>query len=167
MNHRTLITAGLLVAFAVGYFLNRVITKKSGGVPVESAQSVSPDQLKLGAFSMSLSVKDLQASREFYEKLGFNAFGGSMEQNYLIMKNGNALIGLFQGMFDGNILTFNPGWDENANNLEKFDDIRDIQKRLKASGLTLMSEADENSTGPASLMLTDPDGNLILLDQHR
>ncbi len=167
MNHRTLITAGLLVAFAVGYFLNRVITKKSGGVPVESAQSVSPDQLKLGAFSMSLSVKDLQASREFYEKLGFTAFGGSMEQNYLIMKNGNALIGLFQGMFDGNILTFTPGWDENANNLEKFDDIRDIQKRLKASGLTLMSEADENSTGPASLMLTDPDGNLILLDQHR
>ena len=167
MNHRTLITAGLLVAFAVGYFLNRVITKKSGAGPVESAQSVSPDHLKLGAFSMSLSVKDLQASREFYEKLGFNAFGGSMEQNYLIMKNGNALIGLFQGMFDGNILTFNPGWDENANNLEKFDDIRDIQKRLKASGLTLMSEADENSTGPASLMLTDPDGNLILLDQHR
>lgn len=167
MNHRTLITAGLLVAFAVGYFLNRVITKKSGGVPVESAQSVSQDHLKLGAFSMSLSVKDLQASREFYEKLGFTAFGGSMEQNYLIMKNGNALIGLFQGMFDGNILTFNPGWDENANNLEKFDDIRDIQKRLKASGLTLMSEADENGTGPASLMLTDPDGNLILLDQHR
>lgn len=167
MNHRALITAGLLVAFAVGYFLNRVITKKSEGVAVESAQSVSSDHLKLGAFSISLSVKDLQASREFYEKLGFTAFGGSMEQNYLIMKNGNALIGLFQGMFEGNILTFNPGWDENARNLEDFDDIRDIQKRLKASGLTLMSEADENSTGPASLMLADPDGNLILLDQHR
>lgn len=167
MNHRTLITAGLLVAFAVGYFLNRVITKKSEGVAVESAQSVSSDHLKLGAFSISLSVKDLQASREFYEKLGFTAFGGSMEQNYLIMKNGNALIGLFQGMFEGNILTFNPGWDENARNLEDFDDIRDIQIRLKASGLTLMSEADENSTDPASLMLADPDGNLILLDQHR
>lgn len=112
-------------------------------------------------------MKDLNASREFYEKLGFTAFGGSKEQNYLIMKNGNALIGLFQGMFEGNILTFNPGWDENASNVAEFNDIREIQKRLKGSGLILMSEADENSTGPASLMLTDPDGNMILLDQHR
>ncbi|GAP69464.1 catechol 2,3-dioxygenase [Bacteroidales bacterium 6E] len=167
MNHRILITAGLLVAFAVGYFLNRVVTKNPGNAPVESAQSVNSDQLKLGAFSMSLSVKDLNASREFYEKLGFTAFGGSKEQNYLIMKNGNALIGLFQGMFEGNILTFNPGWDENASNVAEFNDIREIQKRLKGSGLILMSEADENSTGPASLMLTDPDGNMILLDQHR
>jgi catechol 2,3-dioxygenase-like lactoylglutathione lyase family enzyme len=123
--------------------------------------------MKLGAFSISLSVKDLRASKEFYEKLGFNAFAGSMEQNYLIMKNDNALIGLFQGMFQGNILTFNPGWDENAGNLENFDDIREIQKQFKNSGLALISEADENADGPASLMLADPDGNVILLDQHR
>ncbi|MBI2259311.1 MAG: VOC family protein [Flavobacteriia bacterium] len=123
--------------------------------------------MKLGAFSISLSVKDLKTSKEFYEKLGFQIFGGSMEQNYLIMKNENSLIGLFQGMFQGNILTFNPGWDENAKNIENYDDIRKIQKQLKTNGLTLKSEADENSVGPASLMLTDPDGNLILLDQHR
>lgn len=123
--------------------------------------------MKLGAFSISLNVKDLTESKEFYEKLGFSVFAGSMEHSYLIMKNDNALIGLFQGMFQGNILTFNPGWDENANNLENFDDIREIQKQLKDSGLTLSSEADETTQGPASLMLTDPDGNVILLDQHR
>lgn len=123
--------------------------------------------MKLGAFSISLSVKDLKTSKEFYEKLGFTAFAGSMEQNYLIMKNENALIGLFQGMFKGNILTFNPGWDENAGNIENFDDIRNIQNHLKTSGLSLISEADANTKGPASLMLTDPDGNMILLDQHR
>ena len=123
--------------------------------------------MKLGAFSISLSVKDLAISKAFYEKLGFSVFAGSMEHNYLIMKNGNALIGLFQGMFQGNILTFNPGWDENANNVEDFEDIRSIQRSLKDSGLTLTSEADESTSGPASLMLTDPDGNVILLDQHR
>ena len=123
--------------------------------------------MKLGAFSISLNVKDLTESKAFYEKLGFTVFAGSMEHSYLIMKNGNALIGLFQGMFQGNILTFNPGWDENANNFESFDDIREIQKQLKDSGLTLSSEADETTQGPASLMLTDPDGNVILLDQHR
>ncbi|MGF1638922.1 MAG: VOC family protein [Cyclobacteriaceae bacterium] len=123
--------------------------------------------MKLGAFSISLSVKDLETSKEFYEKLGFDIFAGSMEQNYLIMKNEQALIGLFQGMFEGNLLTFNPGWDESANNLESFDDIREIQRQLKSSGISLMSEADENTSGPASLMLTDPDGNVILLDQHR
>jgi len=123
--------------------------------------------MKLGAFSVSLSVKDLAASKTFYEKLGFRPFGGSMEQNYLIMKNESTLIGLFQGMFEGNLLTFNPGWDENAQALERFDDIRSIQKELRASNVALLSEADENSSGPASLMLTDPDGNVILLDQHR
>ena len=123
--------------------------------------------MKLGAFSISLSVKDLKTSAEFYKKLGFNAFAGSMEQNYLIMKNNNALIGLFQGMFQGNILTFNPGWDENASNIDDFDDIREIQKQLKNSGLILTSEADEKTKGPANLMLADPDGNVILLDQHR
>ncbi|WPR70718.1 VOC family protein [Flavobacterium sp. NG2] len=123
--------------------------------------------MKLGAFSMSLNVKDLKVSKEFYEKLGFQVFAGSMEHQYLIMKNDNALIGLFQGMFEGNILTFSPGWDENAKNLDNFDDIRKIQQQLKNSGLTLTTEADEKSEGPASLMLTDPDGNVILLDQHR
>lgn len=123
--------------------------------------------LKLGAFSISLNVKDLKVSKEFYEKLGFTAFGGSMEHNYLIMKNGIALVGLFQGMFQGNILTFNPGWDENAENIVDFDDIRTIQKYLKTQGLKLATEADEQTKGPASLMLTDPDGNIILLDQHR
>lgn len=122
--------------------------------------------MKLGAFSASLSVKNLQVSKDFYEKLGFIQFAGSMEHNYLIMKNGNALIGLFQGMFEGNILTFNPGWDENAKNLENFDDIRDIQKHLKEMGVTLTSEVDKAS-GPASVTLTDPDGNMILIDQHR
>lgn len=123
--------------------------------------------MKLGAFSISLSVKDLKTSKEFYEKLGFNAFSGSLEKNYLIMKNDNALIGLFQGMFQGNILTFNPGWDESANHIDNFDDIREIQKQFKNSGLELISEADEKMEGPTSLMLTDPDGNNILLDQHR
>ena len=123
--------------------------------------------MKLGAFSISLNVKDLKASKEFYEKLSFAVLGGNMAQNYLIMKNDKALIGLFQGMFQGNILTFNPGWNENASNLDKFEDIREIQKQLKNAGITLTSEADEKTQGPANLMLTDPDGNVILIDQHR
>lgn len=116
---------------------------------------------------MSLSVKDINVSKQFYENLGFTVFAGSLEKKYLIMKNGNALIGLFQGMFQGNILTFNPGWDENAKNIDGFEDIREIQRQLKEAGLTLISEADETTSGPASVMLTDPDGNMILLDQHR
>lgn len=122
--------------------------------------------MKLGAFSISLNVKDLQASKDFYEKLGFVQFAGDMAMNYLIMKNGNALIGLFQGMFEKNILTFNPGWDENAQTMPEFDDVRSIQKSLKGAGVHLDSEADESTTGPGSIMLTDPDGNPILLDQH-
>ncbi|MCG2459387.1 VOC family protein [Flavobacteriaceae bacterium F89] len=122
--------------------------------------------MKLGAFSISLAVKDLEQSKEFYEKLGFNVFAGDPKKNYLIMKNGNSLIGLFQGMFEGNILTFNPGWDENAKTLESFDDVRKIQSELKSKDLNLIREADEKTTGPASLVLTDPDGNHILIDQH-
>jgi len=123
--------------------------------------------MKLGAFSISLSVKDLEKSRDFYEKLGFSQMGGNMESNYLIMKNGSTLIGLFQAMFDGNMLTFNPGWDENAQNLDSFDDVRDIQKHLKENKVTLEKEADETTSGPEHLFLKDPDGNMILIDQHR
>lgn len=123
--------------------------------------------MKLGAFSASLSVKDLNVSKEFYEKLGFTVFAGSMDMNYLIMKNGNALIGLFQGMFEGNILTFNPGWDENASSVDPFDDVREIQASLKENKVELNSEADPSTSGPASITLTDPDGNTILIDQHR
>ena len=123
--------------------------------------------MKLGAFSVSLGVKDIQASKLFYENMGFTVLGGDIEKNYLIMKNENSLIGLFQGMFEGNILTFNPGWDENGKEIEEFDDIREIQKRLTSKGLKLDSQADTNSSGPASIMLKDPDGNVILLDQHR
>ena len=122
--------------------------------------------MKLGAFSISLTVKNLETSKAFYEKLGFEVFGGDAKMNYLIMKNGNSLIGLFQGMFDKNIITFNPGWDENATALENFEDVRDIQKTLKQNNVELISEADENSTGPASITLIDPDGNPILIDQH-
>ncbi|MEM9671536.1 MAG: VOC family protein [Bacteroidota bacterium] len=122
--------------------------------------------MKLGAFSVSLSVQDLNVSKGFYENLGFEVFGGDIERNYLIMKNGNSLIGLFQGMFEGNILTFNPGWDESINTLEDYDDVRDIQKKLKEKGVKLESEADESSSGPASFMVIDPDGNPILIDQH-
>lgn len=123
--------------------------------------------MDLGSFSLSLAVKDLAASQAFYEKLGFEPFGGDPEQNWLIMKNGDHVIGLFQGMFEKNMLTFNPGWDQSAQALESFTDIRDIQKALKVSGVGLDTEADETTTGPASIMLTDPDGNPILIDQHR
>ena len=122
---------------------------------------------KLGAFSVSLSVKDLKSSKAFYEKLGFSQFGGAIDKNYLIMKSGTTLIGLFQGVFENNILTFNPGWDSNAKNLESFTDIRQMQKEYKEQGVELISEADEESSGPASFMLADPDGNVILFDQHR
>lgn len=123
--------------------------------------------MKLGAFSVSLSVKDINASRQFYENLGFKVFADTSAKKYLILKNGDTIIGLFQGMFEGNILTFNPGWDQNAQNLEQFDDVRDIQKHLKAQHIALTTEANESTSGPASLMVKDPDGNLILIDQHR
>ena len=122
--------------------------------------------MSLGNFSVSLAVKDIAASRAFYEKLGFKAVLGDQAQNWLIMQNETSTIGLFQGMFDKNVLTFNPGWDRNAKPLADFDDVRELQRSLQASGLTLASAADESSTGPASLMLIDPDGNTLLVDQH-
>lgn len=122
--------------------------------------------MKLGVLSISLAVKDIHESKAFYEKIGFTAFGGNIEMNYLIMKNGDSLIGLFQDMFPSNILTFNPGWDTDAKTLEEFDDVRDIQKHVKAQGLELQREADESTSGPASIILVDPDGNAILIDQH-
>ncbi len=135
--------------------------------PSKPATMKTSEPLRLGAFSISLSVKDLQASKQFYEALGFAVYAGDPARNYLIMKNGNALIGLFQGMFQGNLLTFNPGWDENAQPLESFDDVRVIQRHLKQQGVNLVTEADETTTGPACFMVVDPDGNAVLIDQHR
>jgi predicted enzyme related to lactoylglutathione lyase len=123
--------------------------------------------MKLGAFSVSLNVGDIHKSKAFYEDLGFQVFGGDITQNWIIMKNESCIIGLFQGMFEKNILTFNPGWDENAQNLESFTDIRDIQKQLREKGMRILSEADETSQGPAHFIIEDPDGNQILIDQHR
>ena len=122
--------------------------------------------MDLGAFSVSLAVKNLEASRAFYQKLGFEVVGGDATQNWLILRNGDHTIGLFQGMFDRNMLTFNPGWDKTAAPVDTFTDVREIQRQLKATGVELMSEADEASSGPASLVLVDPDGNPILVDQH-
>lgn len=122
--------------------------------------------MKLGAFSISLSVKDINISKVFYENLGFEVFAGDIEKNYLIMKNETSLIGLFQGMFENNIITFNPGWDSSAQALDHFDDVRDIQKTLQSKEVKLETEADVTSTGPASFMVLDPDGNMILIDQH-
>ncbi|HEX6307751.1 MAG TPA: VOC family protein [Longimicrobiales bacterium] len=122
--------------------------------------------MELGTFSISLAVKDLEDSRQFYEKLGFTPFAGDASQNWLILKNGDHVIGLFQGMFDRNILTFNPGWDSDANRLDSFTDVREIQRQLKARGVTITNEADESTTGPGSFIVIDPDGNPILVDQH-
>jgi predicted enzyme related to lactoylglutathione lyase len=122
--------------------------------------------MELGTFSVSLAVQDIEASKLFYEKLGFTVFGGDQAQNWLIMKNGDHTIGLFQGMFENNILTFNPGWNSDAQRLSEFTDIRELQRQLKDRGVTMITEADESTTGPASFVLVDPDGNTILVDQH-
>jgi catechol 2,3-dioxygenase-like lactoylglutathione lyase family enzyme len=122
--------------------------------------------MELGAFSISLTVKDIEASKTFYEKLGFKVFGGDASHNWLILKNGDHVIGLFQGMFQKNILTFNPGWDSNARQLATFTDVRDLQRQLKAQGVAFQTEADESTIGPASFVIVDPDGNPILVDQH-
>ncbi len=123
--------------------------------------------MQLGAVSVSLAVKDIAASKAFYEKLGFSTLGGEQSQGWLILKNGSTVIGLFQGMFEKNILTFNPGWDQNAQNLAEFTDVRQIQQQLLAQGLTLLQSADSSTSGPAHIVLEDPDGNQIMLDQHR
>lgn len=162
MKNKAFLFFGLALTFCFGFSFRTVITKKPDTITTKKENT-----MELGAFSMSLNVKDLSVSRQFYENLGFKVLAGGMEKNYLIMKNGNALIGLFHGMFQGNILTFNPGWDENAKNLAQFDDVREIQKQLKMENIRLTVEADVNTTGPASLMFTDPDGNVILIDQHR
>lgn len=123
--------------------------------------------MELGAFSVSLNVKDIQVSKAFYEKLGFTEFGGNLADNWVILRNGDTLIGLFQGMFDKNVLTFNPGWDPNAQPLDPFTDVRELQRQLKARGVTLQREADETTSGPDWISFEDPDGNAILFDQHR
>ncbi len=157
MNTRIFFLA-LVASFSCGFYL------REGDHRELNHQT---KQMKLGAFSVSLSVKDIQTSKEFYENLGFTAIGGDLKKNYLIMKNGNALVGLFQGMFKGNILAFNPGWDESGQVVDPFDDVRKIQQHLTREGIQLTSMADETTTGPASITLTDPDGNVILIDQHR
>lgn len=153
MKKSALLITALLLASSLFSFAQVAVAKKP--------------QIKPGAFSMSLSVKNLAASREFYETIGFTVFGGDTSRHYLIMKNGNCLIGLFQGMFQGNILTFNPGWDENAQNTDPFTDVREIQKLIKEKGIPLVTEADEKTSGPANFMVKDPDGNLLLFDQFR
>ena len=123
--------------------------------------------MQLGAFSVSLAVKDIHASKAFYEKLGFVSFGGNIDQKWLILKNGDHIIGLFQGMFPTNVLTFNPGWDQNAQNIEPFTDVREVLKQVKAAGIEPVTQCDENGFGPAHFIVVDPDGNQILVDQHR
>ena len=165
-----MIIAGLIASFGFGFYNNTII-KKQEETTIQQSNTITnnnnTDNMKLGAFSVSLSVKDINVSKAFYENLGFRVFAGDIKQNYLIMKNENCLIGIFQGMFEGNMLTFNPGWDENAKNLGKFNDIREIQRHLKDKGITVNPEVDNNTTGPASFMTTDPDGNVLLFDQHR
>jgi predicted enzyme related to lactoylglutathione lyase len=168
MSKNAFLFTALLIAFSLGFYAN---TFKQTHFPTNNHQKAilkaTKRSLKLGAFSISLNVKDLKNSKEFYEKLGFIQHGGIMGNNYVIMKNGNALVGLFQGMFEGNILTFNPGWDENAKNVSKFDDVRVIQRHLKENNIKLTVEADEKTDGPGFIMLNDPDGNVIYIDQHR
>jgi catechol 2,3-dioxygenase-like lactoylglutathione lyase family enzyme len=163
MKKTAFIIVGIVATFCFGFSFQTIITKQSNN----NFKLEKENNMKLGAFSVSLNVKDINASKQFYENLGFTVFAGGIEKKYLIMKNENSLIGLFHGMFEGNILTFNPGWDENAKNIEKFDDVREIQKQLKGKGINLTTEADEKTSGPAGIMTTDPDGNVILIDQHR
>ena len=169
MKKTLAITGGLILSFVLGFYVNSKMPKET----IKNDQSPhytkkeKTKTMKLGAFSISLNVKDLEVSKQFYEQLGFTVLGGDLKQNYLIMKNENSLIGLFQGMFEQNILTFNPGWDSDAKNIEEFDDVRSIQQHLKSKDIKIVVEADEKTSGPASMVLTDPDGNVIYIDQHR
>ncbi|WP_317045976.1 SRPBCC family protein [Brumimicrobium mesophilum] len=150
--------------FQVGLNKLKTIIEKEEDMKVEDMKD---DNMKLGAFSISLAVNDIHKSKAFYEKLGFSYKGGNIDQNWVVLKNGDAVIGLFQGMFEENIITFNPGWDSDAQNIEEFDDVRVIQEHLESLGINLTSKADLKSSGPAHITLTDPDGNSILIDQHR
>jgi len=150
---------GLLVCCLSGFLMRQVTDSASG-------QTSGDESMRLGNFSVSLTVKDIAKSREFYEKLGFHVILGDQKKNWLILQNETSTIGLFQGMFSKNTMTFNPGWDRSCKTLPDFDDVRDIQRKLKERGLTLAPEADDSTTGPASLMVLDPDGNPILIDQH-
>lgn len=164
MNRSLILASAMTGAFSLGFFFNSIFyTDQRKSISTQPKQN---SDMKLGAFSISLSVKDLEASKEFYENLGFTQFAGSMESNYLIMKNEGTLIGLFKGMFEGNILTFNPGWDENAQALKEYIDVRQLQKKLESSNIEIKNPSDETTSGPASFMVTDPDGNMILFDQH-
>lgn len=162
--NKIIINAIAIIVLAIGSYKGAGKTSPT----IKTDLSITKNtNMKLGAFSVSLSVKDLNKSKSFYQNLGFDVLAGSIENNYLIMKNENSLIGLFQGMFEGNILTFNPGWDEDAKEIDNFDDVRIIQQNLKSQGIKLESEVDESTSGPASFMIKDPDGNVILIDQHR
>lgn len=170
MKNTTLLILGIAASFYLGFFFKTISlkeTKTKIDVKKEMKYNKKIKDMKLGNFSVSLSVKDIKVSKQFYESLGFKAFFGNIDQKFIIMKNGSAIIGLFQGMFENNILTFNPGWDENGQNIDNFDDVRDIQRQLKSENIKLITEADEKTTGPASFMVADPDGNVILFDQHR
>ena len=164
MKKTILIIAGVAVCFACGSFTQKMMSEDQ---PAQKAKDQMAAPLQMGVFSLSLNVKDLAVSMAFYESLGFSQMGGDKASNYVIMKNGNTIIGLFNGFFEGQMLTFNPGWDENANNVDPFDDVRVIQRSLKSNGIAIDAECDESTTGPASIMLKDPDGNVILVDQHR
>jgi predicted lactoylglutathione lyase len=170
MKKKLLLIFAVTLSFGFGFFVNVLMAKSSENANLKALTNSNKQinkNMKLGAFSISLNVKNIEASKLFYENLGFSVLAGDFEKKYFIMKNENALIGIFQGMFENNILTFNPGWDENGNNTNPFDDIRTIQKNLKAKGAIINPETDEKTTGPASFMITDPDGNVLLFDQHR
>lgn len=161
MKKTIIFSLALIAAFGLGILTMSFVYQKGE----EKSKTEKP--LALGAFSISLNVKDLQKSKAFYEALGFSKMGGDEKNNYLILKNGTTIIGIFNGFFEGNMLTFNPGWDENAKNIKKWDDVRVIQKHLKSKGISIITEADSTSTGPAYMMVQDPDGNMLLFDQHR
>ena len=169
MKSFLLISLGFGIALLLGFYPidNSNDQDQNNLMSVNNTVMKNEGNMELGAFSISLSVKDIKASKQFYENLGFTVLAGDIEKKYLIMKNENSLIGLFEGMFENNILTFNPGWDENGNNIESFEDIREIQSHLKEKGIKIDNEIDPNTSGPASLTITDPDGNMILFDQHR